>query len=1048
MKPLKIAIVMLVLIMAVGMVCAEDPLSSDALSDDNTNSLETQQDDVSSAVGLENTFTDFQINLNQSGNVLEVNDDYKFNNASDTKSGILIERNNFVINGNNHILDGNNQSRIFKITGKNITLCNLVLVNGNATNGGAIYVTGKITLNNITFISNNATDYGGAIYGNSAAINCNNSKFIDNICDGGTSIYAYNETDINVYNTHITSKITNKYAQIITSKSNLNLDNLSFVNMIADYCPAVYAKNSNSTIVNSRFENLTAKISAGAIAIKDTGNTYIRNCEFVNTSSSKNAGAINADVYGMDASNVTISDTLFKDASSSFGGAYIQLGGQLFLYNSTFTNNSATFNGGAVYISYVTSEIFNCTFNLTGVEIFEGYPTEGGAIYSDHSKLFVSNSRFANNTAYFGDAIYAYDSNYNIANTSFLNNENDIFTNYESEITVLDDSNSYSNNDSLSLNNTIYSTFIDGEGTELILLNNTIDVTTIPSKFDLRDWGWVSPVRNQGWMGACWTFGMTGTLESALLKACGITTDFSENNMQNTMLQYSIYGQNGIVEGSDNLASSGYLLSWLGAFSQDADTYDEVGKISPVITTGNDVHIQDVIFVPNNETPNGTQLKLALLKYGSLDVSYYGQSRFDEENPLFNNNTNAQYCNDTTLEPNHEVSLVGWDDNYPKENFIIQPPGDGAWIIKNSWDTTWGDNGYLYVSYYDSTFTNNNGYDNYATGIIIENTVPYNKNYQYDFFWSGIFYNGTEQNIENPTFANQFEAIDDDLIAAVGTYFKDAGYNYTIQIYVNDKLVLTQDGVSPYCGYHTIKLNKYIPIKNGDVFRVAVTSKFAPLTPPVASRSMFRENVSFLYFNGQWTDFYLLLGGIFNLKAYTAADDSKIIDNKNISVDYAGDKYFSVKVVTSDGHAVGAGASVKFTINGKTTTVKTDQNGIAKIKINDVPGKYTIKTTYKGKTYANKVTVKQVLTTSKVTVKKTAKSFTIQAKLKINGKLVSGKTIKFKLNGKTYTAKTNSKGIAKVTVKKNNISKLKKGKTYTVNVTYSKDKTKTTVKVQ
>lgn len=60
MKPLKIAIVMLVLIMAVGMACAEDPLSSDALSDDNTYSLETQQDDVSSAAGLENTFTDFK----------------------------------------------------------------------------------------------------------------------------------------------------------------------------------------------------------------------------------------------------------------------------------------------------------------------------------------------------------------------------------------------------------------------------------------------------------------------------------------------------------------------------------------------------------------------------------------------------------------------------------------------------------------------------------------------------------------------------------------------------------------------------------------------------------------------------------------------------------------------------------------------------------------------------------------------------------------------------------------------------------------------------
>ena len=84
---------------------------------------------------------------------------------------------------------------------------------------------------------------------------------------------------------------------------------------------------------------------------------------------------------------------------------------------------------------------------------------------------------------------------------------------------------------------------------QLTLLNNTINVTTLPSKFDLRDWGWVSPVRDQGWMGSCWTFGITGTLESALLKNAGITTDFSENNMQNTMIKYSIYGSAEAAEG-------------------------------------------------------------------------------------------------------------------------------------------------------------------------------------------------------------------------------------------------------------------------------------------------------------------------------------------------------------------------------------------------------------------------------------------------------------------------------------------------------------------
>ena len=81
-------------------------------------------------------------------------------------------------------------------------------------------------------------------------------------------------------------------------------------------------------------------------------------------------------------------------------------------------------------------------------------------------------------------------------------------------------------------------------------------------------------------------------------------------------------------------------------------------------------------------------------------------------------------------------------------------------------------------------------------------------------------------------------------------------------------------------------------------------------------------------------------------------------------------------------------------------------------------------------------------------VKKTANSFTLKAKLKVNGKLVKGKVITFKFKGKTYKVKTNAKGIAQKKLNKNVIKKLKKGKTYAVKVTYLKDTIKTAVKVK
>ena len=174
----------------------------------------------------------------------------------------------------------------------------------------------------------------------------------------------------------------------------------------------------------------------------------------------------------------------------------------------------------------------------------------------------------------------------------------------------------------------------------------------------------------------------------------------------------------------------------------------------------------------------------------------------------------------------------------------------------------------------------------------------------------------------------------------------------------------------------------------------------------------------------------------------------KITQNKDINVDYNGEKYFTVKVLSADGKIPAAGLSVKFTINGKSKTVKTDDKGIAKIKITDVPKKYTITTTFNGKSVKNTVIVKQVLKVKKVTVKKSSKKFTLKATLKINGKLINGKQITFRFNGKTYKVKTNSKGIAQKMLNKKVIQKLRKGKTYTVKVTYLKDTIKTTVKVK
>ena len=1109
MKALKIMIVMLILIMSVGAVCAAESISDDAMGDDSKEILETVQEDITTDDSADilktaqndiytagdDSFTNLTDEI-KSKDVVDLTHDYKFNNESDDNSGIVIGKDNFVLNGNGRTIDGKNQSRIFNITANNVTLSNLILTGGNAEKGGAIYTTGLLTLNNVTFIDNYASKNGGAVaLYDDVTLNCNNSKFIDNYAGEGGSAIVNAKGEVNLYNSYITSKVYSKGGQVMGSTgARFYLENITFANTTATYAPAIYLVGSKIRIIDSKFINLKANLTAGAMSIREGGELYIRNCEFINTTSSRNAGAIYADITGYNPGNegnATIIDSKFKDVSSGFGGAYVQLGGQFWISNSEFTNSHAAFNGGAIYLSFTETEIKNCTFDSNGVDVIEGYPTYGGAIFSDMSTLNITDSRFFNNVAGDGNAIYAYDSSFNIKGSTFKNNTNAIFSVFTKKYTI--DATTELNNDTVSTNNTFYATIIVGEGLQLAPVNNNINVNVIPSKFDLRDWGWMSSVKDQGWMGACWTFGMSSALESVLLKATGIPFNVSMNNMK-TVMKYSPYGSMEVFEGGANLASAGYLLSWLGAIPYDADTYDELGKITMPIVTDQNIHVQDIIFIPNNEIPNGTQMKLAIMKYGSLDVSFFGQASFDDEAQYYNPKTYAQYA-DLPEGANHEVSIIGWDDNFPKEKFLITPPGNGAWIIKNSYGSDWGDNGIVYVSYYDKSLLKYapGKVTDYAAIPIIENTVPYNKNYQYDITWLSNFApsNGTI------SYMNVFEALDDDLIAGVGTYFNESGVSYKVEIFVNDELRLTQEGVSPYVGYHTIKLDSYIPVKKGDVFKAVMTSNWAPYVLLEDTRVHYVQNISFISFDGKtWKDAYDL-GYITCLKVYTVADDTKIINNENITVDYGSGSAFSVKVVTADGHAVGAGAAVNFTINGKTITAFTDADGVAKFEITDVPGTYEVTTAYNnqtcknsvavnlnpgtckitenkditvdydggkyfsvkiisadgkvaanGNSVKNTVTVKQVLKAKKVTVKKTAKKFTLKATLKINGKKVKGKKITFKFNGKTYKAKTNKKGIAKVTIKKNVIKKLKKGKKYTVKVTYKKDTIKTTFKVK
>ena len=1084
-------------VLMVSAVSANDTVSQDIISDNDDNSLEITQDKINTETETTKTFTDLYVDISNATGVLDIQCNYKYNNETDQNIGITLGMDNFVINGNGHTLDANNQSRIFQIMANNITINNLTLINANMPVASVLFIAKNcsLTTNNVIFKNNTAATQGTVlVYGKYVS---NNDAFIDSTSTNmGTVTLLLGGKGVFNNAIMMSSKQLTWGLLYADYDSYIYVCNSTFANTTSKYTTAIRG-NKATVIENSTFINLHALFSAGAIGAKCAATSSIdeltiNNCTFVNVTSEKNAGAILADVFNKTVTTpVTITNSRFVDCYSEFGGAVMQYGGTLTVDNCTFKDTYALFDGGAIYTSYAAVNIVNSTFDKNKAE-YNGTdrPTYGGSIFCDMGRFNLTASTVKNSNADTA-AIYLYDCSYSIADNVFENNcplngsYMDIYTVFDTASGILEN-NTYSGNDTLSPNNKIYESIIASAGMKLTLINNTINVTSLPSKFDLRDWGWVTPVRDQGHMGACWAFGTFGAIESAVLRYLGLEIDGSENNMR-------------VI------------------YSED-DSYDEFGKISPIIAINNSIHLQDVVFIPprKNVTDNNL-LKEAIIKYGAVGISYYAEQSTPEYNPA----TGAQYCN-VNKGLNHGVTLIGWDDNYSASNFLITPPGDGAWIFKNSWGGDQGNDGYYYASYYDVNFATHIE----SVAFVLENAVEYNMNYQMDIGGVVTFKQADE-------YANEYLAFADDLIAGIGTYFNASGVDYIVEVYVNEVLKLNQSGTSPFYGFHTIKLDSYIPVKKGDFFAVNIKSTAVPIL--IESRQHYPEGLSVYLMNGTWVN-ASDNNTVCAIKVYTVADDSHVIDNEDISVDYAGDKYFSVKVVTADGHAV-AGTSVGFAINGKTInattdcegiaeleivevpgtyvittvynnqtyennvtvkldsknckavaeniavdyasgshftvkvvssdgkvavagesvififngdaiTAKTDNKGIAKIKITQTPGTYTIKTVFNGKTYTNKVTVKQVLKTSKVTVKKTAKKFTLKAKLKINGKLVKGKLITFKFNGKTYKVKTNSKGIAQKTLNKNVIKKLKKGKKYTVKVTYLKDTIKTTVKVK
>lgn len=810
----------------------------------------------------------------------------------------------------------------------------IIKFNGIAFNVGDGYT---LTLKDLTL------DH--ATVKNLGTVSATNVIFKNGVAVDDTS-YGYD----NAYGGAIYNYVSTDYYGYVTNVPKNTLYNCTFLNNSAMYGGAIYLPYGELSLSNCKFINNSAHWFGGAIASDKDSKISVVGTVFENCRSVDDAGGA---IYAF-STDLEVRDSTFNNCSANFAGAICSLNSEILISYSNFTNNLARYEGGAVYKMYGSGTVIKSNFTKNAA-------LNGGALFSDNCTSFeIKNSEFASNAATgFGGAIFS--------------NANPKLT--VDGVTFTDNKASYNAN---MLNQSNFSPIVSSTNNYSLFVYKSLFNGTLPARYNLAENGFVTDVKNQQDSGNCWAFAALASLETCVLKASNKTFNFSVENMKNLIEMYSAYGwKRETNEGGYNGMPMGYLASWLGPVNATLDPFDDKGTLSPLLDS--EMHIQNIYVLPARTSyTDNDAIKEAILKYGGLYASYYHSAGY------LNSKTNAYY-DPYTGNGNHAITVVGWDDNYSKNNFYTAPAGDGAFIVKNSWGSSWGDNGYFYISYYDRVLFAVNK-DNQAFTYILNDTVRYTKNYQYDVAGMTDYLITGKKTV---WYKNIYNATGNEAIAAVSTFFNTT-VDYEISIYVNDVLQLTQNGRHEGSGYYTIPLKEYVPVAVGDIFKIVVKlanpqNGYAavPISEQLSTtRCYYAPGVSYFSNDGKkWTDLYDYSASAYShtynsqvacLKAFTVADmQNTTVTLNNITPKVQEFSEIIATVTDAKGKMAKIG-EVIFSINGTNYTAGV-VDGVAKISVYfDEVGDYVISANYKNNGLYNGSFVQKTVSVTKTDVNLTA----------------------------------------------------------------------------
>lgn len=373
----------------------------------------------------------------------------------------------------------------------------------------------------------------------------------------------------------------------------------------------------------------------------------------------------------------------------------------------------------------------------------------------------------------------------------------------------------------------------------------------IPAHYEL-DKNMFPDVRNQNPYGTCWAFAALGLSEFDLIKRGLANKSIDLSELQ---LAYYVYNSAldplGGTEGDQSKyynGSTSYsylnrggtyeyavrrLSQWSGAVNESDVPYNTT-TINNVLENGlsdeyaysKDVaHLENAYVMSLKNNPD--DVKRAIMSNGAVGIQYYHSDNY----LLWNSDKQLwTYYDPNTTGGGHNVMIVGWDDNFSKDNFVgDKPTNNGAWLIRNSWG--------FQQSYFWMSYENNSLLD--AAWAFEMNTADnYDNNYQLD---GGIdSYNVSNTICQYKTYSNVFSVGNKDGVAseslkAVSLSFTHvANVNYKVEIYTDLKnsnpysgtkqAEATTEGTTTYAGLYTVPLSKTIELKPSSSFAVVVTT--------------------------------------------------------------------------------------------------------------------------------------------------------------------------------------------------------------------------------